>query len=108
MASLFPLGVFTESLPAPAVPWCRLPHGDPGTGAQSSPSTVQSVQRGLLVRVSVSAEQTWAGASAPFKAPLLLLCVRVELRETGFSNQQSSSAPGGQGLYLASHVPCDV
>lgn len=99
MSSLFPLGVFTESLPAPAVPWCRLPHGYPGTGAQSSPSTVQSVQRGLLVRMSVGAEQPWAPGFS--KAPLLLLCVRMGLEETGSLSQKSSSAPSGQGLYLA-------
>ena len=62
-----PLGVFTESLPAPAMPWCRLPHGYPGTGAQRAPSTVQSVQRGLLVRVSVDAEQPWLVPSPPLE-----------------------------------------
>ena len=44
-------GLRGESLPAPAVSWCRLPHGYPGTGALSSPSTVPVVQRSLLFSV---------------------------------------------------------
>lgn len=104
---MFPLAVFTESLSASAVPRCRLPHGHPGTRAQSSPSPVQSVQRGLLVRVSVGAEQPWARGFSSCKEPLLLLWGEG-LGATGSSNQEGSSAPGGQGLYTAPpvHVVC--
>ena len=89
-----PLGMFTESLPAPAMPWCRLPHGYPGTGAQSSPSTVQSVQRGLLVRVSVGAEQPWRVPS-PLSITAVAL-VRAGLGEAGPLGQKSSAVPRGQ------------
>ena len=41
-------GLRGESLPAPAVSWCTLPHGYQGTEALSSPSTVPVVQQSLL------------------------------------------------------------
>lgn len=68
LSSLSPLGVFTESLPAPAVPRRRLPHGDPRTGAQSPPGTVQSVQRGLLVRECGCAAPSGSSATVPCEA----------------------------------------